>query len=114
MQKKTRFISINEGFECKNCNFKVPTANKTCRNHCTECLFSLHVDDALPGDRESNCKKLMTPIALEIDKKKGYIITHECTSCGKIQKNKTAEDDNFDAITKLMSETNRKNAIREN
>ena len=110
-QSRTNFISLNEGFTCQNCKGKVLSANKTCRNHCTECLYSLHVDKEVPGDRESTCNSLMKPISLEIDKKKGYIISHECLSCSKIQRNKTAQDDNFDSITKLLTETNIKNAM---
>lgn len=106
MQEKKHFISINEGFLCQNCSFEVPEATKTCRNHCTECLYSLHVDKDIPGDRESECHGLMQPIALEIDQKKGYIITHKCIKCDKIQRNKTAEDDNFDSLTELLKKTN--------
>lgn len=106
MQQKKRFISVNEGFTCSSCGYAVPAATKTCRNHCTECLFSLHVDEELPGDRLSDCGALMKPISLEINGKKGYIITHECASCGKIQRNKTAQDDNFEKLTELLTKTN--------
>lgn len=106
MQKKKRFISVNEGFTCSACGHAVPVAQKTCRNHCPECLFSLHVDEELPGDRLSDCSGIMEPISLEIDGKKGYIITHKCESCGKIQRNKAAQDDNFEKLTELLTKTN--------
>ncbi|MDP4007961.1 MAG: RNHCP domain-containing protein [Candidatus Peregrinibacteria bacterium] len=112
MQKKKHFITLNEGFTCNNCGITIPAANKTCRNHCTTCLYSLHIDDILPGDRASKCLGLMQPISLGIDKKKGYIITHECNACGKIQNNKTAEDDDFDKLTELLTKTNLKNTVR--
>ncbi|MBT6068985.1 RNHCP domain-containing protein [Candidatus Peregrinibacteria bacterium] len=102
-------MSINEGFICQNCKHKVPSAEKTCRNHCTECLYSLHVDKEIPGDRLATCEGLMQPISLEITRNKGYVITHECLSCKKIQKNKTAKDDNFDSITELLKKTNERN-----
>ena len=113
MQEKKRFIAINKEFKCQNCEHEVQPAQKTCRNHCTECLHSLHVDDAIPGDRASSCHGLMKPITLTIDRKKGYIITHECTICSITQRNKTADDDNFDVITQLMADTNHRTALGE-
>jgi len=106
---RTNFIDINEGFTCQNCDLDVPYADKTCRNHCTECLYSLHVDKDTPGDRASTCTSLMKPIRLEIDQKKGYIISHQCLTCDKIQRNKSAEDDNFDSLTELLKKTNEGN-----
>lgn len=43
----------------------------------------------------------MQPISLDQDGKKGYIIIHKCTVCGVENRNKTAPDDNFDAIINL-------------
>ena len=60
-------------FKCQNCskdikiNLQMGTKN---RNHCPNCLFSLHVDEK-PGDRSSLCYKLMEPIGLTF-KKEGY------------------------------------------
>ena len=99
-------IKVNEGFKCQNCGEENPKAEKTCRNHCKECLYSLHVDEDTPGDRLSECKGLMKPIGLELNGKKGYIITHKCLKCGKIIKNKAADDDNPDKIISLCLETN--------
>jgi len=99
-------IKVNEGFKCRNCGEENPKAEKTCRNHCKKCLYSLHVDETTPGDRLSKCQELMKPISLELSGKKGYIIVHECLKCGKIMKNKTADDDNPDKITSLCLETN--------
>ena len=46
----------NETFTCKNCGrLVVPEgAGSNHRNHCPNCLYSLHVDIE-PGDRESDC-----------------------------------------------------------
>lgn len=95
------FIVINESFICQNCGHKNEKLEKSCRNHCSECLFSLHVDQSAPGDRTSNCQSLMEPISTEHSGKKGWTISHKCTKCGKIMKNKTADDDNFDKIIEL-------------
>jgi len=95
---RRNFITINEGFICTNCKAKVPPAKKTCRNHCSECLTSLHVDDKTPGDRASKCAGLMIPKFVDLNRKKGYIIIHECSKCGKISRNKVADDDNMDRL----------------
>lgn len=98
---KKNFISVNEGFKCAKCGFTNPKSEGTCRNHCIECLYSLHVDEEVPGDRQSNCKGLMTPIDVDYKGDKGYIIIHKCVKCNKVMNNKTADDDNFDAVIKL-------------
>jgi hypothetical protein len=96
-----KFIVINEEFECKNCNHKNSKLKGSCRNHCTSCLYSLHVDENSPGDRESTCKSLMKPIKVFQTGKKGWMILHKCLKCGKEIPNKVAPDDNFDIIIKL-------------
>lgn len=95
------FITINEDFICKNCRHQNPPAEKTCRNHCRNCLYSMHVDDKIPGDRKSGCKGMMPPIELDQNGKKGWIIYHKCKKCGKVIPNKALQDDNFDEIIKL-------------
>lgn len=97
MQTK-KFTVINEEFECQNCghhNQKLPGG---CRNQCTKCLFSLHLDKTHPGDRESTCCGLMEPIRAFQDGKKGWMIEHKCQKCSKLITNKSAPDDNFDTI----------------
>lgn len=48
--------ACNEVFTCKNCGrVVVPEgAGSTHRNHCPNCLCSLHVDEE-PGDRAPAC-----------------------------------------------------------
>ncbi|MFH1533891.1 MAG: RNHCP domain-containing protein [Nitrospirota bacterium] len=89
---------INESFTCKNCGEKNPKLEKSCRNHCRKCLYSLHVDKNTPGDRESSCKALMEPIKAEQTGKKGWMIYHKCTKCSKIIPNTVADDDNFEKV----------------
>ncbi|NIA01814.1 MAG: RNHCP domain-containing protein [Nitrospirae bacterium] len=96
---------INEPFTCKNCGEKNPKVEKSCRNHCRKCLYSLHVDKNTPGDRESSCKSLMEPSQTAQTGKKGWIIYHKCTKCGKIIPNKVADDDNFEKIIELSQPT---------
>jgi DNA-directed RNA polymerase subunit RPC12/RpoP len=94
----------NEGFTCENCGYKNSAHPSSERNHCTECLFSKHVDLNLPGDRESCCMQLMKPVSIDYSGKKGYLILHECLKCKKRILNKTAEDDNWDLIIKLSQD----------
>lgn len=96
------FITINEGFTCKACGALVPPAKSTCRNHCNICLASEHVDDKLPGDRASGCKGLMKAIQAEGTDPDRLILTHKCARCGKVQRNKVAQDDTRDAIFSLL------------
>jgi len=109
------FIVINEGFICKNCGEKNPKLKGSCRNHCQKCLYSLHVDDKNPGDRESKCNGLMEPIGINQSGKKGWIISHKCLKCGKMITNFSADDDNFEKIieiTQRMNESARIKKIR--
>jgi len=94
------FTVIDEEFECENCGRHVKKLGYSCRNHCPYCLYSKHVDKN-PGDRQETCRGLLKPIALENNSKKGYIIIFKCQKCGKITKNKIAEDDDMDQIIKL-------------
>lgn len=92
-----KFNRRTENFVCEHCGTKVIGNGYT--NHCPNCLYSKHVD-INPGDREADCGGLMEPVSLEL-KNGDYIITHRCTQCGHIRKNKTSPDDNFEEILKL-------------
>lgn len=101
---KTGYYKNNpceEVFECKVCGrLVVPEfAGTEHRNHCPNCLSSLHVDNE-PGDRESDCGGYMDPIAVWVRKNGEWAILHRCRRCGKIVSNRCAADDN---PMKLMS-----------
>jgi hypothetical protein len=101
-QQRKNFISRDDPFECAHCGKQVEPLGRGCRNHCPLCLHSLHVDKDVPGDRESTCKGLMTPLHLESGSRKGYLgydILHECQKCGKQIKNILADDDNWEKLT---------------
>lgn len=96
----------NNGFICANCGIEVrQLTNGSYRNHCPQCLYSLHVDGE-PGDRNSDCSGLMQPIGIAYNSKKGYQIRHKCTKCGFERMNIIAEytemPDNLDLVLKLM------------
>ena len=90
---------IDEEFICLNCGNKVSKLNVTARDHCNNCLYSLHVD-INPGDRKNPCKGLLEPIGIE-KYRDTYKIIYKCTRCGMLHKNIMATDDNMDKIIEL-------------
>ena len=96
------FTKNDNGFVCENCGKEVTPLGYTSRNHCPHCLCSLHVD-VNPGDRENTCRGLQRPIGVEQSNKKGYVIIYKCSRCGKITRNKSANDDSFEQILKVSS-----------
>jgi len=101
--ERKNFISNNDSFVCQNCGTVNPPALKTCRNHCLKCLYSLHVDANIPGDRLSQCSTLMKPIEISQESKKGFIVTHKCIKCSKQIRNKLAEDDDWETVCSINS-----------
>jgi hypothetical protein len=87
------FTPRDEPFICEYCGFAVePLMSGTCRSHCSQCLYSKHVDND-PGDRCCSCHGLMFPSGLDQSGKKGFVIIHECEKCGIKKRNKAAPDD---------------------
>lgn len=82
-------------FICKVCGREVipAGAGSDHRNHCPNCLTSLHLDER-PGDRASDCGGHMEPIAVWVKKNGEWAILHRCRQCGKISSNRIAADDN--------------------
>ena len=101
MEEK-RFTKIDEEFLCNNCGNKVEKLGYTSRDHCPKCLYSKHVD-INPGDRLESCHGDLVPVSVELNPKKGYVIVYKCKKCGKVRKNKAANDDNMELIIELTS-----------
>ena len=61
--------ACNESFTCKVCGRPVVPggAGSDHRNHCPNCLTSLHVD-VEPGDRQSDCGGYIDPVAVWVRK----------------------------------------------
>lgn len=104
--------------KCIHCGKDIPLDNNIGtrnRNHCPFCLYSQHLDENIPGDRKSNCKFEMEPIALTfknegIDKygKKiqgEIMIVHKCSNpnCNKMSINRIAGDDDSDVILQIFN-----------
>ena len=98
--------SENTSFICENCGREVlAVTNGSYRNHCPFCLCSLHVD-VNPGDRASQCRGLMKPIAVKADSRRGFVITHRCTVCGFTRNNRSQSDDDTELLIKLTNPYN--------
>lgn len=95
-----RFNMIDESFTCLVCNYKVDRLLYTARDHCPNCLCSIHLDNN-PGDRSSECKGILRPIDVE-KYRDSYKIVYKCDRCGILKKNKIALDDNFDVLLDIM------------
>ena len=97
---------INEGFTCTNCGCEVKPSSKSCRNHCPQCLYSVHLD-IFPGDRAAGCGGVMEPIEVSHHSKKGYQVVHRCQTCGTVTRNVLRLDDDiqpdsFERVLELM------------
>lgn len=90
-----------DSFTCKHCGSPVVSAGAGAdhRNHCPNCLTSLHLD-VEPGDRSADCGGLMDAIAVWVRKSGEWAIVHRCRRCGALSSNRVAADDN---PMKLMS-----------
>ena len=80
-----------DSFTCRVCGRPVVSAGAGSghRNHCPNCLSSLHVD-VEPGD----------PVAVWVRKGGEWAVIHRCRRCGALSSNRVAADDN---PMKLMS-----------
>lgn len=96
--KRSNFIKVTQDFNCENCNCQVTGNGYT--NHCPNCLYSKHVDQSIPGDRESACLGLMKPIEYFLKNDKVHIV-HKCLVCGKISRNKASDIDNVDCLVNI-------------
>jgi hypothetical protein len=96
--KTKKFQKRKEDFVCEHCGADVSGTGYT--NHCSECLWSKHVD-VNPGDREEECHGLMKPVSIEIQKGTHKLI-HKCVVCGAQKKNKVSDFDDTKAVLELV------------
>ena len=75
--------ACSDTFICKVCGRTVVPENAGSghRNHCPNCLASLHLDIE-PGDRESDCGGIMEPIAVWVRRGGEWAVIHRCRRCG--------------------------------
>lgn len=91
----------HDSFTCSFCGRLVvwQGAGSAHRNHCPNCLHSLHVDNE-PGDRAADCGGIMEPVSVWVRKNGEWAVIHRCRRCGAFSSNRVAADDN---PMKLMS-----------
>ena len=90
-----------DSFTCRVCGRLVVAAGagSAHRNHCPNCLCSLHLDMEA-GDRDADCGGIMDPVGVWVKKNGEWAIIHRCKRCGALSSNRVAADDN---PMKLMS-----------
>jgi len=95
------FIRKKEDFRCEVCSELVKGDGYT--DHCPKCLWGKHMDEAVPGDRASECHGLMEPVGVMSVNSK-WIIYYKCVRCGKKFKVGAGENDDSQEIQKLGTE----------
>lgn len=92
----------NPAFICEKCGRTVPgeAPGSAHRNHCPECLWSLHVD-LKPGDRRSCCRGLMEPISVWCRADAEWSLLHRCRRCSFIRANRICGDDSLAALLSI-------------
>ena len=98
-----KFTKNDNGFKCVCCGEDVKPLGYSSRDHCPNCLTSVHVD-VNPGDRLNDCKGVLIPVSITC-KNQNYVITYKCEKCGELHNNKAAKDDNFETILSVMNGT---------
>ncbi|MES0834911.1 MULTISPECIES: RNHCP domain-containing protein [Nocardiopsidaceae] len=90
-------------FRCAGCRLEVPLAapGTSHRNHCPNCLASLHVDRRIPGDRAADCRGRMVALSLSSRPDGEWMLIHRCVRCGELGSNRVAGDDNPRALVRL-------------
>jgi RNHCP domain-containing protein len=83
-------------FRCAHCRLDVPedAIGTAHRNHCPNCLWSRHLDDDTPGDRDSDCGSAMEPIGITVRGDGEWVLVHRCMGCDELHLNRAAGDDN--------------------
>ena len=81
--------ACRDTFTCRVCGrLCLPeNAGSDHRNHCPNCLASLHVD-VEPGDRASDCGGIMEPVAVWVRRGGEWAIIHRCKRCGALSSNR--------------------------
>jgi len=90
-------------FRCVNCKRMISACGggTSHRNHCPYCCYSKHVDNS-KGDRKSNCNSVMEPVALAYKGHGELCLVHKCRSCGKVNYNRIAADDNVFTLEQIF------------
>ncbi len=93
------FKRVKEDFKCENCGYKVKGDGYT--DHCPKCLFGKHVDESVPGDRQSGCGGVMKPVKTTYEKGQ-FKIHYKCQSCSHEFWVREGEGDSRDLLIELI------------
>ena len=101
-----KFVARNDPFVCGHCGRAVEPIRYggSYRNHCPFCLWSMHVDATVPGDRANPCLGMMVPVGVFTRRTGEYVLVHRCDRCGFERYNRIAGDDDFEKIVDLSKE----------
>ncbi|MBT1098010.1 RNHCP domain-containing protein [Streptomyces chartreusis] len=90
-------------FRCVGCRLDVSLVapGTAHRNHCPNCLVSLHVDRRVPGDRAADCHGRMEALSLTVRPDGEWMLIHQCRTCAGLSANRIAGDDNALALMRL-------------
>ncbi|WP_072686942.1 RNHCP domain-containing protein [Rhodococcus marinonascens] len=100
-------------FRCVGCRLDVSldAPGTRHRNHCPNCLTSLHVDRRIPGDRAASCRGRMEALSISVRATGEWTIIHQCLSCSELSANRIAGDDNTLVLARLALRPLRDNNI---
>ncbi|GAA4078066.1 RNHCP domain-containing protein [Nonomuraea sp. NPDC050663] len=101
--QRSKISTGPDTFRCVSCRLDVPfeAPGTAHRNHCPNCLTSLHLDRRVPGDRQAACRGRMHPLSLSVRHDGEWMLIHECVSCGELSANRIAGDDNALALVRM-------------
>ncbi|WP_210413555.1 RNHCP domain-containing protein [Leptospira selangorensis] len=107
-----RYRSDTDEFRCVECKQMVfpPGFGTNQRNHCPNCLTSLHLDNT-PGDRGATCGSKMEAISIWV-RKGEWVLLHRCKGCGVIHANRIGPDDNEALLLSLAAQAMAKPSFR--
>lgn len=103
-EQRTRARRSRDTFRCRNCRLDVSldAPGTQHRNHCPNCLWSRHLDDDVPGDRDAlDCSGSMEPVAVCVRTDGEWALVHRCRQCDVVHLNRIAGDDNPLALMHL-------------
>jgi hypothetical protein len=99
-QVRSNPIHRDECFVCLHCQAMVEAGGTVIRDHCPECLRSLHVD-RIPGDRGADCGGILDPVDMSLEGGGRIVILYRCRRCGASQRNRAHPADQLPAGLRL-------------
>ncbi len=99
-EERRNFVRKVEDFKCGRCGMEIKGNGYT--DHCPKCLWGRHVDEKIPGDRASTCRKMMEPLRV-LYEKGDYKIQYKCLGCQHQFTVKADKNDDREELLKLIN-----------